>query len=48
MLRADIEFLKDTVGTRIKSFYFITMEIMEFLTKCILIQCRVIILPHFS
>lgn len=49
MLRAEIEFLKDMVETHIKSFYFIIMEIMEFfLTKRILIQCRVIILSHSS
>lgn len=32
-LRAEIEFLKDIVETHIKSFYFITMEIVEFFNK---------------
>lgn len=48
-LSAEIEFLKDIVETHIKSFYFITIEIMEFfLTKHTLIQYRVIILSHSS
>lgn len=49
-LRAEIEILKDIVGTHMKSLSFITMEIMGFffLTKHVLIQGRVIILSLCS
>jgi hypothetical protein len=45
-LSAEIENLKD-VEIYMKSSHFITMEIMEFLMKHMLIQCRVVIFVTF-